>query len=517
MQKTNLRIWLMILVFIMGFAAPSAGITHYVSVGESIQTSINTASNYDEINVAPGAYYEAIDFKGKSIRLYSSGGPEVTTIDASSTPGAYHVVQCVNGEDANTVLDGFTITGGNANGPDPGDQSGGGMYNHQSSPTVINCTFIRNTAVYFGGGMYIIDNSSPMVTSCTFSGNNAGYGGGMHTMNNSNPTVASCTFSGNTANSWGAGMRNFASSPTVTNCTFSGNTVKYNGGGGMHNYNSSPTVTNCILWYNAPDEVYDAGSSSIISYSDVQGGWPGQGNIDADPCFVDLGFWDSNGVLINDDYHLQQGSPCIDAGDPNYIAGPNETDLDENPRIMDGDNDGIPVIDMGAYEKVTWNEVKMKFTPQALNCTSKGTRVKAHFVLPGTYTVEDVNSNAPAIIEPFGTKSDQMKVFINEYGLVEIMADFDRTTFCGDLTEGGCIEITVIGFLQNGHSFYDTDTIRIIDKSFEEQLEFLSSQWLRTDCTKPDWCRDVDFDCDSMVNFNDIAFIGLYLLDDNSE
>jgi len=198
------------------------------------------------------------------------------------------------------------------------------------------------------------------------------------------------------------------------------------------------------------------------------------------------------------------------------VAEPNETDLDGNPRILDGDNDGIPVIDMGAYEKVTWNEVKMKFTPQALNCKSKGKWVKAHFVLPGTYTVEDVNANAPVIIEPFGTKSDRMKVSVNEDGLVEITADFDRTTFCDTLTEGGCIEITVRGFLLNGQSFYDTDTIRIIDNSFEH-FALLSSQWLRTDCSTPDWCQDADFNCDSVVNFNDFALMGFYLLDDNRE
>ncbi|MHC4889087.1 MAG: choice-of-anchor Q domain-containing protein [Planctomycetota bacterium] len=473
--------------------------------------------NGEEIEVTPGTYNEAIDFLGKAIRLYSSGGPEVTTIDANGIPGAYHVVQCANGEDANTVLDGFTITGGNADGPDPNDQSGGGMFNYQSSPTVINCMFIGNTAVTFGGGMSNINNSSPRVTSCTFSGNNATYGGGMHTLNNSNPTVTNCTFSGNTAISWGAGMRNFESSPTVTNCTFSDNTVKYQSGGGMHNHKSNTTITNCIFWDNAPDEIYDAQSSSIVSYSDVQGGWPGTDNIDTDPCFVQSGYWDANSVWVYGDYHLLSGSPCIDAGDPNYVAEPNETDLDGNPRIVDGDNDGIPVIDMGAYEKVTWNEVTMKFTPQALNCKSKGKWVKAHFVLPAAYTVEDVNANAPAIIEPFGTKSDQMKVVVNEYGLVEINADFDRTTFCDTLTESGCIEITVRGFLLNGHSFYDTDAIRIIDNSFEHYFAFLSSQWLRTDCNTPDWCQDADFDCNYVVNLNDFASMDFYLLDDNKK
>jgi hypothetical protein len=343
MQKSNLGIWLMVLVCIVGFAARSAGITYYVSVGESIQMAIEAASNGDKIEVAQGTYYESIDFMGKAIRLYSIGGAEVTTIDASNTPGAYHVVQCVSGEDANTVLDGFTITGGNAIGPDPNDHSGGGMFNHQSSPTIINCMFIGNTAAYFGGGMHNIDNSNPIVTSCTFSENKAGFGGGIHNLSNSNPTVTSCSFSGNTARWWGGGMRNFQSNSTVTNCTFSSNTVQYNGGGGMHNHLSNTTITNCIFWDNALDEIYDAQSLAIVSYSDVQGGWPGTGNIDTDPCFVQSGYWDVNSAWIYGDYHLLFGSPCIDAGDNTSVPA-NTCDLDGNPRIVG------TAVDMGAYE-----------------------------------------------------------------------------------------------------------------------------------------------------------------------
>jgi hypothetical protein len=203
--------------------------------------------------------------------------------------------------------------------------------------------FIGNTAAYFGGGMHNIDNSNPIVTSCIFSDNKAGFGGGMHTMSNSSPTVTSCLFSGNTARFWGGGMRNFESSPTVTNCTFSGNTVKHLGGGGMHNYKSNTMITNCIFWDNAPDEIYDAQSSSIISYSDVQGGWAGTGNIDTDPCFVQSGYWDVNSAWIYGDYRLLFGSSCIDAGDNTSIpASPG--DLDGNPRIVGA------AVDMGAYE-----------------------------------------------------------------------------------------------------------------------------------------------------------------------
>jgi hypothetical protein len=121
----------------------------------------------------------------------------------------------------------------------------------------------------------------------------------------------------------------------------------------MLNLYSSPTITNCILWGNRPQEIFnDDYSNTVITYSNVQGGWAGVGNIENDPCFVEPGYWDPNGTpddanddfWVDGDYHLFEDSPCIDAGDPNYIAGPNETDLDGNPRVVNGR------IDMGAYE-----------------------------------------------------------------------------------------------------------------------------------------------------------------------
>jgi len=89
------------------------------SVGDpycSIQTAIDNAVDTDEIVVAPGTYFEAINFLGKAIALRSSDGADVTIIDGT---GNFHVVQCVSGEGPDTVLDGFVITGGNANGSFP--------------------------------------------------------------------------------------------------------------------------------------------------------------------------------------------------------------------------------------------------------------------------------------------------------------------------------------------------------------------------------------------------------------
>jgi len=357
MCKANLNIWLLVWVLVVVLAGQAAE-GKLITVDDDapanysiIQDAINYASDGDEIEVRPGTYNEAINFKGKAVRLYSSDGPDATTIDAN---GAYHVVQCVSGEDANTILEGFTITDGDANGTSPNNE-GGGMYNYGSSPTVTNCIFTGNSADYCGGGMEN-NNSSPTVTNCIFTGNSAGYGGGMYNWLSS-PTVTNCTFSGNTAYSDGGGMFNdngsnltvtdciFTgnsatcgggmynydnSSPTVTNCTFSGNTVYFGGGcigggmcnsgsspmvtnctftgnsatcgGGMYNYdNSSPTVTNCILSGNSAGENgggmynYDNSSPTVISCTfidnevDLYGGGV-LNDADSNPSFVNCIF-----------------------------------------------------------------------------------------------------------------------------------------------------------------------------------------------------------------------------------
>jgi hypothetical protein len=168
-------------------------------------------------------------------------------------------------------------------------QFGGGMYNWNGcSPTVTDCTFSANLAVG-GAGMSNWDSSSPVVTSCVFSANSAtGNGGGMHNRNNSSPTVTNCTFSTNSTTNNGGGMHNRNnSSPAVTNCTFSGNSAVTEGGGMRNVVSCSPAVTNCVFWGDTPDEIHDDDSSvPVVTYCDVQGGYPGTGNINADPLFV---------------------------------------------------------------------------------------------------------------------------------------------------------------------------------------------------------------------------------------
>ena len=189
---------------------------------------------------------------------------------------SYHIVTGAS----SATFDGFTVTGGNADGGFPPDTDGGGIYSEGVvGLTVANCTFSGNTAYGYGGGMYNYLSSvtvtsctfwgngadwgggvyngevpSIIVTNCTFSANMASYGGGMHNSFASYPTVTNCTFSGNRATDYGGGMQNALCFPTVTDCTFSGNTAD-GLGGGMHNgLYSSPTVNNCTFWGNGASE-----------------------------------------------------------------------------------------------------------------------------------------------------------------------------------------------------------------------------------------------------------------------
>ena len=376
----------------------------------SIQTAIDNAVDMDEIVVAPGTYFEAINFLGKAITLRSSDGPEVTTIDGT---GNFHVVQCVSDEGANTVLSGFVITGGNANGGGD-DDHGGGMVNNRGIPTVVNCTFSRNSA--FSGGGMLNKAAHPMVINCTFTANQVfdgvtfGTGGGMSNTDASAPVVVNCRFVGNIGGS-GAGMWNQQqSNPTVINCTFFGN-----GSSGMTSTSlSEPLVSNCIFWGNTVSQIAGV-SLTTVRFSDVQGGFEGIGNIDADPLFVSAGnccvfhfdsgcddpdcvaavcsvlpsccddFWavecaemafDLCSVCPND-IRLQPGSPCIDAGDNTAVPENITTDLDGNPRFLDipetpdTGNGTLPIVDMGAFESLGGGCLAV--TSQEVVCHADGT------------------------------------------------------------------------------------------------------------------------------------------------
>ena len=224
------------LFFLFGFCglqsmSVAQATTTYVPANQpTIQAAIDAATPGDVIVVAPGTYSETIDFRGKGITLRSSDGPLVTIIDGSGINGS--VVQCVSGEGPDTILEGFTIMGGNAD-------VGGGMLNVGSSPTVIGSIFIGNYAGDRGGGMY----------------NREG-----------NPTIIGSTFRQNTAVEMGGGMFNLRASPTITDSLFTENSA--NKGAGMRNYiNSHPTVTDSVFSFNHAGEEDTVRSTPIRGMS----------------------------------------------------------------------------------------------------------------------------------------------------------------------------------------------------------------------------------------------------------
>jgi predicted outer membrane repeat protein len=370
----------------------------------TIQAAIDAAYEGDEVVLSIGTYTgygnRDIDPNGKAVTIRSTNPNDPNIVAATiincngSSAERHRAFYFHNGEDANTILNGLTITNGYTgvgggiycgysspaitNCTFSGNSvrySGGAMYNHYSEPIITNCTFTGNSTER-GGAMYnynsnpaitncvftynsalssgaiFNESSSPVITNCSFTGNLAFEGGAMSNAG-SHPVITNCTFSDNSAEWGGGAMYIYYGSTTVSNCTFTGNSAQYGGamyslygstivsnctftgnsaqyGGAIYGGSSNSVIKNCILWGNTPDQI---ASGSPVIYSNVQGGWDGVGNIDEDPHFV-----------FDADLHLAPDSPCIEAGDPNYIPGPNETDLDGNPRITGAH------IDMGAYE-----------------------------------------------------------------------------------------------------------------------------------------------------------------------
>jgi predicted outer membrane repeat protein len=470
------------------------------------------------------------------------------------------------GMQATSTITACTITGNQAEG---GSHGGGGIFCHDSTARIIDCIISGNTAESSGGGIFclkstarIIDcnvsgnfaqtsggaiscywytelvtrgstiednsaqgdgggiycsKSTAMVTNSTISGNRSGdYGGGIH-CEEGTAIVSDCIISGNSVRRAGGGVSCESSDATITRCTVTGNLARGMPGGGIGCWGSTGEITNCIVWANRrqyDQAIHLAPSSSVlVRYSDVEGGWSGQENVDFDPCFVQAGYWadandpnivaaptDPNAVWIDGDYHFLPNSPCINAGDPNFVPEVNETDIDGQPRALGGR------VDMGADEFVI--EVPMNVTPRAFNPCSQGKWLKAHLVLPEEFALDDVDTDTPATLRSLGAQieSEHMNVFVNEDGAVEVEAAFDRAALCeaANNSASGFLTIGVEGSFTSGRPFYGADTIRIINHDFRRLADFVS-HWLQTDCQPPDWCSGSDLNHDSVVNFVDLA------------
>lgn len=341
-----------------------------------VQQAINASSGGDTVVVAPGTYVENIDFQGKAITVKSSQGPKRTTLDGNRMSS---VAVFLNGEGADSVLHGFTITNGAGIYRYPNEYYGGGVYCLNSSPILSGNIFKDNqpgngspsTTFEQGGGIYA-EYSSPTIIENEFLGNKADSGGAIsffvsHALVKNNyfnqnfngavfgyeytGTVANCFFLEN--HGWYGAAVSFEddSDAYIYNCTFHSNISEKEGGALYCYLFSTVTVKNCIFWENkAPKGPQISITSNSypatlnIDHSDVDGG---QGGIDLAPgCTLNwgAGMIDADPEIFyyssNLDRHLPYSSPCKDTGD-NSIIAPGDTDFEGDPRVADG------TVDMG--------------------------------------------------------------------------------------------------------------------------------------------------------------------------
>jgi predicted outer membrane repeat protein len=337
-----------------------------------LQGIMSDVSPRDEIWVARGVYQTYDDRTdsftlGKGVAVYGGfSGFETARVDrnwrtnttilsgdlgafGNNTDNNYHVV-LAGSVDATSVLDGFTITGGNANGSASPDDTGGGMLILGGSPTLANLTFKDNNAKS-GAGLYS-SGGSPALTNATFQGNAATTdGSGFYNLNGA-PALTNTVFIHNSAGQRGGGL--FISdalnqSPAFTNLSFSANTAA--AGGAIYNSGSSSIVQNSILWGDSSGEIANSPAhpaarltlryslaagckSSSNNWNSACGVDGGHNLVDVDPQYIDP---------PHNNLRLVYSSQAIDQGNNLYVSGVS-TDLDNKPRIL-----GL-AVDLGAYE-----------------------------------------------------------------------------------------------------------------------------------------------------------------------
>ena len=391
---------------------------------------------------------------------------------------SFHVV-IGSATDSSARLDGFAITGGQANGSAAvKEHEGGGLFAQTGGPTLNQLTFVGNIAEE-GGAMTLVAGSAPQITNTWFGGNVAGdYGGALHN-ESSDPTLTNVLMSGNLAVAGGGAIYNLNSSPELNNVTIAGNTaggsVALSGftpqavqvaprGGGIFNLTSSkPLIRNSIIWNNEDDSGVgtasasihnqDTGSTPTADYSDIQGRdsiigliFDPLDTIDDDPLFV-APVTPSSAPSFNGDYRLKGLSPVIDEGDNSFNSLP--TDLAGNPRKQGAS------IDMGAYEAAPTPDFSVHKTSDTPTAAVGDTI---------NYTYEVINTGSVAItgltavddlLGPITLSTDNLAVGASATG------NLSYTVLAGDLPGPIVNTATVTGTVGASTTVVMTDTVDV--------------------------------------------------------
>ena len=309
-------------VFVKTIAAGTGNGSSWANATTNLQGAIN-ATGVSQVWVAAGIYQLATNTSyvmKNGVAIYGSfpatGTPTMTDRNFTTHTttlkgnGASVIYNDYNGLTVTAILDGFTITGGSAD-------SGGGIFNNSSSPSLSNLTISGNTAVFTGGGICNFYYSSPSLINVCISGNTAVHNGG--------------------------GIYNISPLSSLINVSISGNTANF--GGGIYSETAITTIKNSIILGNSTGVKTSSVSPQTYTNSIVQDlTATTSGNISAGALTANDIFTapQAPGQSTGGDYTLKAGSLAINSG--RNADNATSFDLAGNARIQKG------AIDMGAYE-----------------------------------------------------------------------------------------------------------------------------------------------------------------------